>query len=182
MGWGELPAEERGTLIVDSAKLASRKRHEWTQKKKASFCEALATGVTVETAAKSVGMSRSGAYKQRESDPTFAEAWQAAYDASTELLEQECFQRAVGREEPVLGKDGEVHYVKKHSDLLLIFLLKARKPRVCRETVDLNISEKRHIIVELLQVVKDEATGKLVLADDTVPLLSAGDGDNGQDD
>jgi len=41
-----------------------------------------------------------------------------------------------------------------------MFLLKARKPEMCRETMDVNFSEKRHIIVDLLPVVKDEATGE----------------------
>jgi len=36
--------------------------------------------------------------------------------------------------------------------------------------------------VDLLPVVKGEKTAKLVLADDTVPLLTAGEDDNGQDD
>ena len=147
----------------------------FTIKKKATFIAMLAEGYTVTHAAERVGLSRRAAYYLRDRDPDFAEAWQAAYDASTELLEQECFQRAMGREEPVLGKDGEIHYLRKHSDLLLIFLLKARRPKMYRDSVDVNISEKRHIIVDLLQVVKDEATGKLVLAYDTVPLLSAGE-------
>ena len=51
-----------------------------------------------------------------------------------------------------------------------------------REQFDLNVREERRIIVDLLPVVKDEETGKLVLADDTVPLLAAGEGNDGQDD
>jgi hypothetical protein len=132
-------------------------------------------GITVGSAAQVVGMSRSGAYKLRESDPDFAEAWQEAYEASTELLESECFQRAVGRDEAVMAKDGSVHYVKRYSDLLLMFLLKARKPKMYRERMDVNVTETRRIILDLLQVEKDEKTGRLVLVDDDVPLLSAGE-------
>ena len=44
------------TLIMGKAKLAPRKRHEWTLQKKTQFCEALAMGVTVATAAQSVAI------------------------------------------------------------------------------------------------------------------------------
>ena len=163
---------------MGKAKLAPRKVQPWTPKKKAGFCAALAMGVTVETAARSIGMSRSGAYKVRESDPAFAAAWKQAYEESTELLEAEAFQRAVGREEPVLGKDGEIHYIKKYSDLLLMFLIKARKPQMYRESVDVNVREERTIIVDLLPVEKGP-DGKLRLVDDDVPLLTAGEGNDG---
>ena len=132
-------------------------------------------GVTVGSAAEAVGMSRSGAYKLRETDANFAQAWAEAYAASTELLEAEAFQRAMGRDEVVgVDKDGQPVVVKKYSDLLLIFLLRARRPKMYRDKVDVNINETRRIIVDLLQVEKDEATGKLVLADGDVPLLAAG--------
>ena len=42
--------------VVGKAKLAPRKRHEWTLQKKTQFCEALAMGVTVATAAQSVAI------------------------------------------------------------------------------------------------------------------------------
>jgi len=160
---------------MSSTKPAPRKRHEWTSKKKAEFIEALAQGVTVVSAAEAVDMSRSGAYKLRENDPDFADAWAEAYAASTELLEAEAFQRAMGREEVVgVDKDGQPVVVKKYSDILLMFLLKSRRPEKYRERMDVNIDTTRRIIVDLLQVEKDEATGRLVLVDGDVPLLSAG--------
>jgi len=137
-------------------KLAPRKRHEWTSKKKAEFVEALAQGVTVVAAAEAVGMSRSGAYKQRESHPDFAEAWREAYEESTELLEAEAFQRAMGREEVVgVDKDGQPIFIKKYNDLLLIFLLKSRRPETYRDRMDVTVQQERRIVVDLLKVVKD---------------------------
>ncbi len=68
------------------------------------------------------------------------------------------------------------------SDALFIFLLKARKPEMYRERADVNVTETRRIITDLLPVVKDETTGRLMLVDDTVPLLAAEDSDNRQDD
>ncbi len=83
----------------------------------------------------------------------------------------------------VLGKDGQVHYVKKHSDLLLMFLLKARNPQMYRDRMDISISERRHIIVNLFKVEKDEATGRLMLVDEQQPpLLASGEGNDDQND
>ena len=111
-----------------SVKPANRS-HGFTPKKKATFIALLADGFTVKDAAEQIGLSRRAAYNHRESDPDFAEAWREAFEESTELLDAEAFQRAMGREEVVgVGKDGQPIVVKKYSDLLLIFLLKSRRP------------------------------------------------------
>lgn len=52
-------------------------------------------------------------------DPAFREAYEEAFEASTDELERAAFQRA-----------------KDRSDLLMIFLLKARRPLVYRERVE----------------------------------------------
>ena len=77
----------------------------------------------------------------------------------------------------VVGVDSEgiPIVVKKYSDLLLIFLLKARKPQMYRERLDVTVQQERRIVVDLLQVEKDPKTGKLVLVEDDVQLLSAGE-------
>ncbi len=72
-------------------------------------------------------------------------------------------------------QNGNAYEVTRYSDLLLIFMLKAKRPEKFRDRVAVSVTETRRIIVDLLPVEKDEATGKLVLADDTVPLLSAGE-------
>ena len=71
---------------MGKTKLTPRKRQQWSPKKRASFCEALAMGVTVRTAAEAIGMSRSGAYRQRESDPAFSEKWGEAREEGKERL------------------------------------------------------------------------------------------------
>ena len=163
-------------------KLAPRKRHEWTHKKKADFCDALASGVTVRTAAEAMGMSRSGAYKQRESDPDFAEGWGEAKEEGKERLEAECRRRAMGWTETRCDKDGNAFEVFRYSDNLLMFMLKKLDPTY-REHMGITIETRRRIIVDLVQVVKDEATGRLMLADDRQPpLLTAGERNDGQDD
>ena len=156
-----------------------KRQGSWTEKKKLDFCTLLVAGWTVIDACKSVGMSQSSVYELRERDEEFMRQMQQAYDDSTAMLEGECFQRAVGRDEPMMDKDGEIHYRKKYSDLLMMFLLKARKPKMYRDQVDININETRHIIVDLLPVVKDEETGKLmVVGEEQPPLLASGEGES----
>jgi len=147
----------------------------FTPKKRAQFLAALALGMTVMEAAKKVGLSRRAAYSLRDRDKEFAAEWDAAYEESTERLEAECFQRAIGKEKAKLTKDGELVYVEEHSDLLLMFLLKARKPKMYREQVDINVKEERRILIDLLPVERGE-DGRLRLADDSVtPLLGPGE-------
>jgi hypothetical protein len=158
--------------IVKTGNLAPRKRQNWTPKKKAAFCEALALGVTVGTAAEAVGMSRSSAYWQRENNPAFAEAWDEAYAESTELLEAEAFQRAMGWQETITDKNGNVRVVERHSDILLMFLLKARKPEY-RDSMQVNVDNRRTIVIDLVPMEKGP-DGRLRLAEEAkdVPLLS----------
>lgn len=112
--------------------------------------------MTVATAADAVKMSRSGAYRQREVDPEFAAAWGEAYETSTELLEAEALQRAMGRDEVVgVDKDGQPIFIKKYSDLLLIFLLKARRPEAYRERVNAIPRMETRVVIDLVPVEKD---------------------------
>ena len=166
--------------VKASRKLTSKKGKRivrWTSYRKAKFLTLLALAYTVEHAAKEVGLSRRSAYQLRERDDAFAKAWEQAYEDSTERLEAEAYQRAIGREEVRIDKDGNAHHLKKYSDLLMIFLLKARKPGMYREKIDLNINERRHIRLELIQLEKDEKTGRLVMVEENAPpRLTSGEG------
>lgn len=83
-------------------------------------------------------MHRSTAYEARESDEAFAAAWDDAIEAATDALELEARRRAVeGTDRPVFYQGGEVGYVREYSDTLLIFLLKAHRPKKFRERVEL---------------------------------------------
>lgn len=91
----------------------------------------------VTEAAKRAGIHRDTAYERRGRDPEFARRWSEAEERSTELLEREAYRRAaVGTERPVFYKGKEVGAVREYSDVLLIFLLKARRPAVYRERVE----------------------------------------------
>lgn len=88
-----------------------------------TFVERLTRGETITAASKAAGVCRKTAYNWRDSDKEFAEAWDDAIEVGTEKLETEATRRAL---------DG--------SDTLLIFLLKARRPKVYRERVSTEVT------------------------------------------
>jgi len=108
------------------------------------FLEAFASFGTVSGAAQVAGIDRRTHYKWLSVDATYGERFRDAEATATDRLESEAVRRAlIGIEEPVFGNargdDGkslgtqQVGTVKKYSDTLLIFLLKARRPQVFRE-------------------------------------------------
>lgn len=72
---------------------------------------------TVRAACKIARVSKSRVYEVRRTDEAFAEAWEAAEQRTTELLEETAYERALNG-----------------SDRLAEFLLKARRPQKYRET------------------------------------------------
>lgn len=91
-----------------------------TPKKRARACESFLAALEethlVSEAAKAAGIHRATAYEWRKQDPQFAAAWGDVEDRSTEVLEQIAVRRAA-----------------QGSDVLLMFLLKARRPELYRE-------------------------------------------------
>ena len=90
--------------------------------------------MSVAKAAKRAGYSHRCAYLYRDRDPAFAEAWNDAYEAGTDLMEDELHRRAVtGVREPILYQGVVVKYVRRYSDSLLLAGLKCRRPDKWRE-------------------------------------------------
>ena len=80
------------------------------------------------------GVGRLALYNWKADDPEFSAEWEAALELGTDALEDEAVRR--GRDgciEPVFYKGRECGGVKKYSDTLLIFMLKARRPERFRE-------------------------------------------------
>lgn len=130
-----------------------------------AFLAALREVPVITRACDAVRINRSTAWRAREADPEFAEAWDDAMEAGVDKAEQEAFRRAVeGYEEPVVdkgrlayryeryvGEDGEEKYrtllddngqpipltVRKHSDALLALLLKGRRKKVYADRTEL---------------------------------------------
>ena len=84
-----------------------------------------------------VGTSSARIYTLRNNDPVFRQAWDEAEEAAADRLEEEAWRRAVeGFDEPVVSAGKLVHdengnavMVRRYSDVLLIRLLAAHRPR-----------------------------------------------------
>jgi hypothetical protein len=95
----------------------------------ARFLEALAAGATVSSAVDAAPYARASVYKWRAADVEFAAAWDEAIETGTDRLEDEALRRAKdGYEEPRFYAGQLCGHVRRYSDTLLIFLLKARRP------------------------------------------------------
>lgn len=108
------------------------------------FLEGVCDGLSVRDACIRVGIDTSMPSKRRATDAAFALAWMDAAGIGTEALEQEAARRAYhGTLKPVFYKGTRCGSVRTYSDVLMIFLLKARKPEVYRDAdqrVDVNVT------------------------------------------
>lgn len=103
---------------------------------KALFVAALAKSPNVTAACQRAKVSRSWAYAQRDLDADFAAAWDEALEMGIDEAQGELHRRAVkGVLEPVYYKGEKVGHIRRYSDTLLMFLLKAHRPEIYRETV-----------------------------------------------
>lgn len=99
---------------------------------------------TVVAACKAVGISRQTAYTHRKDDEAFAAAWDKLENAVTELLEKTAVERAL-----------------EGSDRLMEFMLKARRPSVYRESVNVKHGGKVGVAVEVEEGVNEAIDGLL---------------------
>ena len=86
-----------------------------------TFLEGLRATGNVRAACIRAGVTRQNAYLRKASHPGFAKQWQEALDDAIDVLEAVAWGRA-----------------QKKSDVLLIFLLKAHRPDMYRETFNVN--------------------------------------------
>ncbi|GMW00524.1 MAG: hypothetical protein AMXMBFR84_16610 [Candidatus Hydrogenedentota bacterium] len=111
------------------------RRITFTLSKREVFLVHIQSGATIEMAAKAVGISRQAAYDLKRKCERFSQDWDEAYEVGTEAMEAEAYRRAVhGVKKPIWRGKKIVDYYTKYSDSLLIFLLKARKPSMYRES------------------------------------------------
>ena len=98
--------------------------------KKRSFLKSLAATGNITLSCGAAGAARSVVYEWREKDEGFAQEWDSALEAAADVLEAEARRRAAkGILEPVFYQGEKVGTVRKYSDLLLIFLMKAANRR-----------------------------------------------------
>lgn len=84
--------------------------------------------------ARACKVSRELHYYWLRTSETYSEAFSLAVDLSVSILEDEAITRAVeGTREPVFYRGRIVGYIAKKSDVILMRLLAARKPKVYAE-------------------------------------------------
>lgn len=106
----------------------------WTAEKDVAFLAALAETGIVKRACEAVGIVRQTAYNRYDNDAEFAKGWDAALKIGVTALEDEAHRRGFeGVDEPVFHQGVRCGSVRKYSDTLAIFLLKAHKPEKYRE-------------------------------------------------
>lgn len=115
------------------------------KKKRKTFLSVLAQTASVKEAARACGYTdTSTLQKFRRNDEEFAEAWDYALESAAHVLEDEAIRRAKdGVLEPTYYKGEIVGYTTKHSDALIMFLLRGLKPGVYRDNArggDTNIN------------------------------------------
>ena len=134
------------------------------------FLGALSEGRPVTQAARIAKITPQAVYAHRRSNRDFRAAWRAAVDLGTSLLEEEAYRRAYhGVEEPVFYQGSQCGTIRRHSDGMLQFLLKARKPEMYRDMVEqgkggVNVSIQANIAaVDLLR--KQLTAGEVIDGD-----------------
>ena len=115
---------------------------------RAIFLAELRKGMSITAAAEVANIARVTVYEWRKKEPDFAQAWDDAVDAGTDLLEDDARRRAVdGCEEPLVSggklltdERGNRIVLRRYSDTLMTLLLKARRPENFRERVSQEFS------------------------------------------
>ena len=111
---------------------------EFTPEKREKFLKKLREWPNVARAARQCGVSRQTVNNHRRSDDAFAAAWDEALDEGVDRLEEEAERRGFkGVMEPVYYKGEKVGTIRRYSDTLAIFLLKAHRPEKYRENIDI---------------------------------------------
>jgi hypothetical protein len=130
-------------------------RHVFSPVKREQFLGWLRKGYTVTAAANACDMSRRGCYQCRDNDKELAAAWDDAIEAGKDFLEDEARRRAVeGTTRPVFYKGEVCGGIQEFSDLLMLSMLKARRPEY-RESTKLDVNATLNInIVERLEAAR----------------------------
>ena len=108
--------------MSDPIRTPRNRRPDW----KPRFLELIAATGNVHLAAAAVGIDRSTPYQRAARDPAFATAWAQAREDAIDTLEAEARRRALASSDP-----------------LLMFLLRALRPEVYRDTLTVRVDIRR---------------------------------------
>ena len=117
-----------------------------SERQRLKFLKALRETGIVTDAAKILGVDRTTVYRERDRNPQFKADWEQVNEWVTEELEQEARRRAM-----------------KGSDTLLMFMLRAKRPSVYRESVNVNHGGK---VTHEVEEGVDEAINALLAEND----------------
>jgi hypothetical protein len=121
-----------------------------TNDRQRAVLQAYAASGQITTACDAAAVHRTTHYFWLRTDPAYAETYAEAHAMVADLLEAEATRRALGWEETAYTSDGTPHTIRKYSDTLLIFRLKAALPDKYRET---QRRDARTDVSELLKAV-----------------------------
>lgn len=109
-------------------------KHDW----KPIFLRALREVPVIRHACEAASIDRTTAWRHRQSDEDFAEAWDHALEEGIDRAEQEAFRRAVqGWEQGVWHQGVQVGTETRYSDALLSLMLKGRRKSVYADRTEL---------------------------------------------
>lgn len=103
------------------------------EEKLADFLEHFSAHGIMNEACAQAGISRKAVWRARK-DPTFSRLYEEAQALGVSAMEDEAVLRATkGSKEPVFWKGRRIATIRKKSDLLLMFILKAKRPDLYRD-------------------------------------------------
>jgi len=98
------------------------------------FLDALAETGIVTIAAKSAGITRTSVYAWRAEEPEFRAEWEKALELGLDAMEDEGRRRAMhGVRRSIYYQGQEVGSQQDFSDVLLMFMLKGRRPEIFKD-------------------------------------------------
>ena len=98
---------------------------------RAIFLDVLRSTANVSRAARAAGLPTSSLYRQRAQSQAFAADWDAAISEASDTVEEELTRRARdGVEKPVFYGGKQIGTMRIHSNDLLMFLAKSRRPEI----------------------------------------------------
>lgn len=125
-------------------------KKEWAK----PFLDGLAEHANVAHACRLAEISQSLVYHDRKVDEEFTTAWKEALDEGISKLEIEARRRAL---HGVPEDEG-----LKYSDTLTIFLLKAHRPEVYRDNINMNVTHKGGVELRFAGMTRKEAKTEIV--------------------
>lgn len=119
-------------IVANRAKVTGNAR--------ATFLDVLSKTANVTKACEVANIARRTVYDWKSADAEFAAQWEASLALGIEACESEAFRRAFeGYEEPVYQGGRMVGVVRRYSDALATFMLKAHAPEKYRERSDVHL-------------------------------------------